>query len=271
MKDFQGKVAVVTGAASGIGRALAERFAAEGMRVVLADVEADALARAEAELRDGGATVLAVRTDVRQASEVATLAEKTLAAFGAVHVVCNNAGVGGGKCCWEYTLADWEWTLGVNLWGVIHGVRAFVPIMLGQGTEGHVVNTASMAGLTTGPYWGSYSVAKHGVVILSEIPARDLTQIGAPVRVSVLCPGLVRTNIASSARNRPRALANPEGSETAWAEARGALERIRKAIENEGMPPAEIADHVVAPIRADKFYILPHPEGKEGIRARMEA
>jgi NAD(P)-dependent dehydrogenase (short-subunit alcohol dehydrogenase family) len=271
VKEFHDKVAVVTGAASGIGRALADRFAAEGMRVVLADVEADALVRAEAELRAAGATVLAVRTDVRQASEVEALAEKTLAAFGAVHVVCNNAGVGGGgKCCWEYTLADWEWTLGVNLWGVIHGVRTFVPIMLDQGTEGHVVNTASMAGLTTVPYWGSYSVSKHGVVILSEILARDLTQIGAPVRVSVLCPGPVRTNIWSSVRNRPLSLANPEGSETAWAQARSTYERVRNAVNAEGIPPAEIADHVVAAIRANKFYILPHPEGKEGIRVRME-
>jgi NAD(P)-dependent dehydrogenase (short-subunit alcohol dehydrogenase family) len=271
MQEFQDKVAVVTGAASGIGRGLAERFAAEGMKVVLADVEVDALAQAESELRAQGATVLAVRTDVRQASEVEALAEKTLAAFGGVHVVCNNAGVGGGgKCCWEFTLSDWEWTLGVNLWGVIHGIRTFVPIMLNQGTEGHVVNTASMAGVTTVPYWGSYSVSKHGVVILSEILARDLTQIGAPIKVSVLCPRFVRTNIGSSARNRPRALANPEGSETVWAEAQSALERVRKAIENEGMPPAEIADHVVAAIRANKFYIFPHPGSKEGVRARME-
>src|SRR6516165_9482622 len=156
MKEFQDKVAVVTGAASGIGFALAERFAAEGMKVVLADVEEGALARAEAELRGRGATVLAVRTDVRQASEVEALAEKTLAAFDGVHVVCNNAGVVVIKSSWEQTLADWEWVLGVNLWGVIHGVRTFVPIMLRQGTAGHIVNTASNNGLATGAFIASY-------------------------------------------------------------------------------------------------------------------
>jgi NAD(P)-dependent dehydrogenase (short-subunit alcohol dehydrogenase family) len=164
MQEFQDKVAVVTGAASGIGFALAERFAREGMKVVLADVEVDALARAEAELRGRGATVLAVRTDVRQASEVEALAEKTLAAFGGVHVVCNNAGVLLAKASWEYTLADWEWVLGVNLWGVIHGVRTFVPIMLRQGTAGHIVNTASSNGFLTDAFIASYDVSKHGVV-----------------------------------------------------------------------------------------------------------
>jgi NAD(P)-dependent dehydrogenase (short-subunit alcohol dehydrogenase family) len=270
VEDLRDKVAVVTGAASGIGRALAGRFAAEGMRVVLADVEADALARAEADLRDGGATVLAVRTDVRQATEVDALAEKTLAAFGAVHVVCNNAGVAVVKACWEHTLADWEWVLGVNLWGVIHGVRTFVPIMLGQGTEGHVVNTASVAGLTTGTFFSSYFVSKHGVVALSEGLARELARIGAPIKVSVLCPGYVRTSIMTSARNRPPSLANPEGPETMRAEAQDTEERLRSGAED-GTPPAEIADQVVAAIRSNRFYILPHPAWKEQIRARMEA
>src|SRR5215469_10915747 len=209
MQEFPDKVAVVTGAASGIGFALAERFAREGMKVVLADVEGDALARAEAELRGRGATVRAVRTDVRQAGEVAALAEQTLAAFGGVHVVCNNAGVVVFKSAWEHTLADWEWVLGVNLWGVIHGVRTFVPIMLRQGTEGHIVNTASMGGLVTGPFFGSYIVSKHGVVALSEVLALELARIGAPVKVSVLCPNVVRTNLMDSARNRPLALTNP--------------------------------------------------------------
>jgi NAD(P)-dependent dehydrogenase (short-subunit alcohol dehydrogenase family) len=207
---------------------------------------------------------------VRQASEVAALAEKTLAAFDGVHVVCNNAGVAVVKSCWEHTLADWEWVLGVNLWGVIHGVRTFVPIMLDQGTEGHIVNTASVAGLLTGSFFGSHFVSKFGVVALSEDLARELAQIGAPIKVSVLCPGVVRTSIMSSARNRPRSLANPEGSETARAEAQRTEEGLRSSIENEGMPPAEIADHVVAAIRADKFYILTHPEEKVVIRARME-
>ena len=271
MQDFQDKVAVVTGAASGIGRALAERFGAEGMKVVLADIEANALARAEEELRAQGAIVLAVRTDVRQASEVEALAEKALATFGGVHILCNNAGVAVFKSCWEHTLADWEWVLGVNLWGVIHGVRTFVPIMLGQGTEGHIVNTASLAGLITTAWMGSYFVSKHGVVALSEDLARELAQIGAPIKVSVLCPGDVHTNIMSSNRNRPSTMANLEGDNTVRAEARRYEDSIRQSLENQGLPPAEIAHHVVTAIRNGRFYILTHPEGsKEQIRDRME-
>jgi NAD(P)-dependent dehydrogenase (short-subunit alcohol dehydrogenase family) len=270
MQEFQGKVAVVTGAASGIGFAMAERFTREGMKVVLADVEVDALARAEAELRGRGASVLAIRTDVRQASAVEELAEKTLAAFGGVHVVCNNAGVFLTKSTWEHTLADWEWVLGVNLWGVIHGVCTFVPIMLRQGTEGHIVNTASEAGLTSGPFDGSYCVSKHGVVTLSESLAMELARIGAPIKVSVLCPGLVRTSIASAERNRPPTLANPKGEETVRAEAQGLWEALQKAVEDEGIPPAQVADHVVAAIQANTFYILTDPGTKERVRVRME-
>jgi NAD(P)-dependent dehydrogenase (short-subunit alcohol dehydrogenase family) len=274
VQDLQDKVAVVTGAASGIGFGLAERFAREGMKVVLADVEVDALARAEAELRGRGATVLAVRTDVRQAGEVETLAEKTLGAFGGVHVVCNNAGVAVFKSAWEHTLADWEWVLGVNLWGVIHGVRTFVPIMLRQGTEGHIVNTASMAGLATSTFYGSYTVSKHGVVALSEVLSRELARIGAPVKVSVLCPEEVRTNIMTSARNRPPVLTDPEEAFMVRAEAQSAEEAVRADIED-GMFPARIADDVVAALRADKFYILAHKpernsEVKGYVRARME-
>jgi NAD(P)-dependent dehydrogenase (short-subunit alcohol dehydrogenase family) len=270
VQELGGKVAVVTGAASGIGFALADRFAREGMKVVLADVEVDALARAEVELRGRGATVLAVRTDVRQATEVEALAEKTLAAFGGVHVVCNNAGVVVAKATWEYTLADWEWVLGVNLWGVIHGVRTFVPIMLRQGTEGHIVNTASDNGLATGAFLASYDASKFGVVALSENLSRELARIGAPVKVSVLCPQAVRTNLMDSARNRPRALTDPEEASPASAEAQGVDAELRKYLEEQGFAPAQIADHVVAAIRADTFYILTHPGSKEGVRVRME-
>ncbi len=164
MKEFKDKVAVVTGAASGIGRSLAERCAEEGMKVVMADVEGPALAQAAKELSAPGVTLLAVPTDVSKASEVENLARRTLEAFGAVHLLFNNAGVGKVGIVWEVTLADWEWVMGVNLWGVIHGVRTFVPLMLAQDTEGHVVNTASMAGLTAAAGYGIYSVTKHGVV-----------------------------------------------------------------------------------------------------------
>jgi NAD(P)-dependent dehydrogenase (short-subunit alcohol dehydrogenase family) len=270
MQEFQDKVAVVTGAASGIRFALAERFIREGMKVVLADVEVDALARAEAELRRRGATVLAVRTDVRQASEVEALAEKTLAAFSGVHVVCNNAGVYLTKASWEYTLADWEWVLGVNLWGVIHGVRTFVPIMLRQGTEGHIVNTASAAGLASGPWMVSYYVSKFGVVALSEGLATELARIGAPVKVSVLCPNMVRTNLMTSARNRPLALMNSEEASPPRAGAHKLDEALRKGFEETGIAPVQVADDVVAAIRADKFYILTHQDVKEEVRDRLD-
>src|SRR5947209_9479118 len=168
MKDFQGKVAVVTGAASGIGRALAEKSAQEGMKVVLADVEESALRQAEEELKTSGAEVVAVRTDVSQAQEVEALAQQAFATFGAVHLLFNNAGVGAGTTVWESSLADWQWLLGVNLWGVIHGVHFFVPRMLAQDSEGHIVNTASSAGLVASSGLGMYTVSKHGVVTLSE-------------------------------------------------------------------------------------------------------
>src|SRR4051812_40433940 len=176
MKDFKSRVAVITGAASGIGRALAERCASAGMKVVLADVEPGALAEAEASLRAGGGTTLAVRTDVSQAKDVEALAQQTLKAFGAVHLLCNNAGVATSGLAWESSLPDWEWVLGVNLWGVIHGVRSFVPIFLAQGTECHIVNTASMSGLVSFPRCSLYGVTKHGVVTLSETLHHDLAE-----------------------------------------------------------------------------------------------
>jgi NAD(P)-dependent dehydrogenase (short-subunit alcohol dehydrogenase family) len=205
MREFTGKVAVITGAASGIGRGLAQRCVEEGMRVVLADIEAPALAQAEAELRGAGATVLAVPTDVAQARAVEALAERTMQTFGAVHLLCNNAGVGAGGSIWESSLDDWEWVLGVNLWGVIHGVRSFVPLMLAQDTACHVVNTASIAGLLSYHPSASYQVTKHAAVALSEHLYHSLAERQAKIGVSVLCPGWVRTRILESARNRPAA------------------------------------------------------------------
>jgi NAD(P)-dependent dehydrogenase (short-subunit alcohol dehydrogenase family) len=203
MKEFKDKVAVITGAASGIGRALAERCAHEGMKVVLADVDVDALTATEAALNATGAPVLAVVTDVSKAQDVDALAQRTLSAFGGVHLLCNNACVWAGISAWDTSLSDWEWVLGVNLWGVIHGVHAFVPVMLAQGTAGHIVNTASMAGLLTGRGPAVYRVSKHAVVALSEMLYHQLAQRGAHVKVSVLCPGGVDTQILDAARHRP--------------------------------------------------------------------
>jgi NAD(P)-dependent dehydrogenase (short-subunit alcohol dehydrogenase family) len=269
MKEFQGKVAVVTGAASGIGRGLAERCAQEGMKVVLADIEEKALMRASQELQAAGAQVLAVQTDVSKVTDVEALAQKTMATYGAVHLLFNNAGVGAGTVVWESTLADWEWTLGVNLWGVIHGIRTFVPFMLEQQTEGHIVNTASIAGLISGPGLGIYKVTKHGVVTLSETLYHELALRRANIKVSVLCPGFVSTRIMDSARNRPVHLQNDPTEERMSPASEAMLQFMRQVVES-GMPPHQVADIVFQAIRDEKFYIFTHPELKEAIRVRME-
>jgi NAD(P)-dependent dehydrogenase (short-subunit alcohol dehydrogenase family) len=268
VKDLEGKVAVVTGAASGIGRALATRFAAEKMKVVLADVEEAPLAAVEAELRAGGASVLAVRTDVQAGAAVEALAARTVERFGGAHVVCNNAGVGGGAGpLWTLSEADWAWTLGVNLWGVIHGIRAFVPGMIARG-EGHVVNTASIAGLISPALMGPYVASKHAVVALSEVLARDLLMAGAAVKVSVLCPAFVRTRIHESHRNRPAHQANaPAAGEKA--EPSPAAQMVREAVEA-GIAPEVVAERVVEAIREDRFYVLPHPELLGAVKHRMD-
>ena len=263
------KVAVITGAASGIGRGLAERFAAEGMKVVLADIEAEPLAKLEAVLQVKGATVLTVRTDVSSATAVENLAERTLDAFGAVHILCNNAGVVCSRPVWEHTLADWEWVLGVNLWGVIHGIRSFVPRMLAQGDECHIVNTASILGLVGGSGEGIYKVSKHGVVVLSETLAAELAQKGTNIQVHVLCPGWARTGILDSARNRPSTLQNSAETEGPQEPVIGGSRNTRAEMEA-GLSPAEVAAHVYNAIQNGTFYIHTHPEHKAWIRERME-
>ena len=269
MKEFQGKVAVVTGAASGIGRALAERCAQEGMRVVLAGINEQTLLQACQELKAEGASVLAIQTDVAKAGDVEALAQKAFDTYGAVHLLFNNAGVGAGTMIWESTLADWEWTIGVNLWGVIHGIRAFVPRMLEQDTEGHIVNTASIAGLTSGPGLGIYKVTKYGVVTLSETLYHELALRGAKIKTSVLCPGFVKTRIMDGARNRPARLQNDPAEVKMGPESVALIQFMLQAVEA-GMPPQQVADIVFQAIRDETFYILTHPESKEEIRVRME-
>src|SRR5947209_6277182 len=212
MQEFRGRVAVVTGAASGIGFALAERAASEGMTVVLSDVEATALEAAAARLKARGFNVLAHRVDVSNEAEVEGLAARAYSEFGAVHLLCNNAGViDRPRPAWEHSVADWQWVLSVNLWGVVHGLRAFVPRMLAGGEEGHIVNTASMAGLITGGIGSAvYDASKHAVLSLSESLYKDLLIRQTKVSASVLCPGLVNTNIFAAERNRPAALGAAE-------------------------------------------------------------
>jgi NAD(P)-dependent dehydrogenase (short-subunit alcohol dehydrogenase family) len=267
VRIFRDRVAVVTGAASGIGLALAERFAGEDMKVVMADVEGAALDAAAGGLARRGATVLAARVDVSRPGDVERLAEETYRRFGAAHVVCNNAGVAVIGAVHEHTLADWQWVINVNLWGVIHGVRAFLPRMLAGGDEGHIVNTASMAGLTTAPFMSVYDVTKHGVVALSESMYKELQVTGAPVGVSVVCPGLIDTNIMRSSRNRPAELGEA-GKTGAAAEAFGQALGERLA---GGYPPSEVAEQVLAGIREGRFYIVPaQPEVKGGIAVRAQ-
>jgi NAD(P)-dependent dehydrogenase (short-subunit alcohol dehydrogenase family) len=267
VRIFRDRVAVVTGAASGIGLALAERFAAEGMKVVMADIEAAALDAAAGGLTRRGATVLATRADVSRSEDVERLAEETYRRFGAAHVVCNNAGVAVIGAVHEHTLADWQWVINVNLWGVIHGVRAFLPRMLAGGDEGHIVNTASMAGLTTAPFMSVYDVTKHGVVALSESMYKELTVTGAPVGVSVVCPGLIDTNIMRSSRNRPEQLAEAgKAGPAAQAFGQALGERLAG-----GYPPSEVAAQVLQGIREGRFYIVPaQPEVKGNIAIRAE-
>lgn len=274
MKNLDGKVAVVTGGASGIGRAVATRFAEAGMRVVLADIQEDALDRTASELAAAGHQVIGVRTDVSVGESVEALAATVMAEFGAVHVLHNNAGVGVGGYLWTHTQRDWEWVLGVNLWGVIHGVRVFVPLMISQGEPAHIVNTASMAGLISVPGLGAYNVSKHGVVTLSETLERDLRIAGAPIGVSVLCPGLVMTNIFESHRNRPGDISD-EGQDPGLLGLTAAADGPARAdaLESFGtmLTPEQVATAVLEAVVDDHFYILTHPEpARSLVRSRAD-
>ena len=267
MKELRGRVAVVTGAASGIGFALAERFATEGMKIVMADVEGPALTSAAEALRSKAPAVLAVQIDVSRADEVERLACETYDRFGAAHVLCNNAGVEVIGAVHEHSLADWQWVINVNLWGVIHGVRAFVPRMLASGDEAHIVNTSSMAGLTTAPFMAVYDVTKHGVMALSESMYKEFQTTGAPIGVSVVCPGLINTKIMRSSRNRPQDLAE-EGKYGPMAQA---FEQNLTGRLADGYPPSVVAEQVVQGIRDGRFYIVPaQPEVKAGAAVRAQ-
>jgi NAD(P)-dependent dehydrogenase (short-subunit alcohol dehydrogenase family) len=278
VKDLRGRVAVVTGGASGIGLALGRRFGEEGMRVVLADVEAPALERAAGELAGAGIEALPVVCDVRSPESVAALADAALARFGKVHVVCNNAGVGSGSQgpMWEHDVNDWAWALGVNVMGVVHGIRTFVPILLRQGEDGHVVNTSSGNG-GIAPLAGTpiYAASKSAVTVISECLYAQLAAAGARVKVSVLYPGpnWMRTGIFASERNRPAELAQARPSTAP----RPTFEALREQMRAAGIPfeetPLEVvAESVVLGIREERFWILPaSPRTDAAIRARAES
>jgi NAD(P)-dependent dehydrogenase (short-subunit alcohol dehydrogenase family) len=257
VEDLTGRVAVVTGGASGIGFAMAEKFAGAGMRLAIADIEEDALDAAAKQLTDGGADVLAVPTDVSNADSVGALAGRVREHFGGFHVVCNNAGVGGhGFTSWDTPMSEWQWVLGVNLWGVINGVRAFVPTLVEQ-NEGHVVNTASMAGLATLPFMAPYSASKHAVLAISEALFHELTMLGSAVKVSVLCPGFIKTRIADANRNWLEHL----GPEPARDDPMGeVMEPLVRDLVDAGKPPEELADQVLDAIRSERFLVITEPE-----------
>ena len=261
MSDFQNRVAVVTGSASGIGFALAERFAAEGMRIVLADVERRALEKAKTRLEASGAEVLAVETDVGDAEQMDVLAEKTLERFGTVHLVCNNAGVGLAGPLWEFGIRDWEFVLNCNLWGVIHGIRVFVPHLVAQ-NEGYVVNTASMAALMSIAGAGPYTASKQAVAGITETLYQDLKKVAPGVGVSLLCPGFTRTRSFDSERNRPE---NRNRARESAAKSPSA------AIFEQGMAPEEVARQTWQAILERRFYVLTHAGALDPVRARADA
>jgi len=254
MELTRGKVAVVTGAGSGIGLALAHAFAREGLSLVLADVQDDALAAAAVDIAARGVEVLAVRTDVSKETEVNALAAAAIERFGAVHIVCNNAGVAGKGDPWAGPIAAWEWTMGVNFWGVVYGVRAFLPHLVASG-GGHIVNTASVAGLYPG-FSPAYDASKHAVVAITESLYNSMQAAMLPIGVSCLCPYWVRTGIIDADRNWPAELGEAPVSD---AIAEVSLAHVRRAIA-EATPPAVVADLVLESIVADRYWVFPHPE-----------
>jgi len=265
--EFTGRVAVITGAGSGFGREFARVAATRGMKLALADINQSALDETVQALRDAGADALGVRTDVSSADAMQGLADATMAAYGAVHLLFNNAGVASGGFVWESTAADWEWVMGANVWSVIHGVRIFTPLMLAHGEPAHIVNTASAAGLISAPNMGIYNVSKHAVVALSETLHHDLRLAQSKVGVSVLCPAFVPTGIAHSHRNRPADLINTTPPTPSMLKAQQASV---KAVESGRITAPEIAALTFAAIEAGQFYIVPHEKILDLVGLRMQ-
>ena len=266
MRDFREKVAVITGAASGIGFGIAERCALEGMKVVLAGINLDNLVQAQSAINSAGSETICIQADVSKREDIEALAKETVNHFGGVHLLVNNAGLGVGMSIWESTWADWEWVLGVNLWGVIHGVKIFVPIMLEQDVPCHIVNTSSIAGFLPYHPSASYQVTKHAVVALTENLQYSLIQKGSKIRASVLCPGYVKTRILDAERNRPEEYQNkPEGQNP---EELAVIEYLREQIDA-GLSPQEVAETLFRGIKEEQLYINTHPDMKERVQERM--
>jgi len=271
IKNFKGKTAVLTGAGSGFGLECARAGAKLGMNLVLVDVQQDALDQASAEMKAAGAQVLSFRLDVANAEQMQAMSQAVFERFGAPHFVFNNAGVGSGGLIWENTVKDWEWVLGVNLWGVIHGVRLFTPMMLDAAAkdpswQGHIVNTASMAGLLNPPNMGVYNVSKHAVVSLSETLYQDLRLVSDQVGASVLCPYFVPTGISQSHRNRPAELVSEKQTRSQLI----GQAMTDKAVGSGKVTAAEIAKKVFEAVAADQFYIFSHPKALGNVQSRME-
>lgn len=269
MKDFKGKVAVITGAANGIGFGIAEHCAQLGMKVVLAGVNEENLRKAEDQLKSTGADLLCVQTDVSRRSDVEALAQKTLDAFGAVHLLVNNAGVGAGTSIWESAWEDWEWVMGVNLWGVLHGVKIFTPIMLAQDVESHIVNVASISGLLPAYPSAPYHITKHAVIGLTENLHHALAQQNAKVKVSLLCPGWVKTGILKSERNRPPEYKVSRGTASPSPEAKESYRRMQESLEA-GMSIQELAERLFHSIEEEQLYVITHPEYLPRIQKRFD-
>jgi NAD(P)-dependent dehydrogenase (short-subunit alcohol dehydrogenase family) len=282
LKDFKDKVAVITGAASGIGLGTAKRAVKEGMNVVIADIEAEALSKAEKQLSSLGDNVVSVVTDVSKFEDVKSLADKTIDTFGEVHLLFNNAGVAKRDVLWDFTLDDWKWIINVNLWGVIHGIVNFLPIFRKQNIESRIINTASIAGLTTYTLNGIYGPVKHAIVALSETLSNELQVMNSKIKVSVLCPGAVLTNLGTSARNRPEELKTPEPEIldrqsrimkflTDYPEFKSIVTQFGQGFQERGMTGDKAGDIVFEAIRDDAFYILTDTGQllEDSIRSRM--